>query len=78
MEHLGKVQIDTRKIERSPQYTVQTITDSIENYTASDETQATKDTKLKLFAPSTKNTKITERKIYTDGSKKKTKKLDTQ
>jgi hypothetical protein len=78
MEHLGKLQIDTRKIQRSPQFlrTPWTITDSITNYAQFDEAQATKDSKLKLFAPLTKNTSITAK--YTTTDRKKTKRLDTQ
>jgi hypothetical protein len=80
MEHLGKLQIDTRKIEahhRTLDHHGETsaITDSITNYAKSNEAQATKDTKLKLFAPSTKNTNITAKYIPTD--RKKTKRLDT-
>jgi hypothetical protein len=53
-----------------------TITDSITNYAHSDEVQATKDSKLKLFAFSTKSTNITAK--YTQTDRKKTKRSDTQ
>jgi hypothetical protein len=52
-----------------------TITDSITRYAQSDEAQATKDSKLKLFAI-TKSTNITAK--YTQTDRKKTKRSDTQ
>jgi hypothetical protein len=64
MEYFGKLQIDTRKIESS-----------ITNYAQSDEAQATKDSKLKLFTFSTKNTNITVK--YTQTDREKTKRSDT-
>jgi hypothetical protein len=74
MEHLGKLQIDTRQIERSPpQYFRPPWTNIDHNrfdFEQFEEAQATKDTKLKLFVPSTKNTNITA-KIYTDDGSKK-------
>jgi hypothetical protein len=80
MEYFGKLQIDTTKIERSPQYLdhhgrTSTITDSITNYAQSYEAQATKDSKLKLFAFSTKSTYITAR--YTQTDRKNTKRSYT-
>jgi hypothetical protein len=79
MEYFGKLQIDNRKIERSPQYLddlgrTSTITDS--KYAQSDEVQATNDFKLKPFAFSTKSTNITAK--YTQTDRKKTKRSDTK
>jgi hypothetical protein len=52
------------------------LTDSITNYAQSNEAQATKDSKLKLIAFSTKSTNFTAK--YTQTDRKKTKRSDTQ
>jgi hypothetical protein len=78
MEYLEKVQIDTRKLERSPQY-FRPLWTSIDHNRFDHEPQsgeATKYTKLKLFTSSTKNMIITAN--YTPTDRKKTKRLDTQ
>jgi hypothetical protein len=83
MEQLGKLQIDTRKMNDRHSFLghhgrISTITDSITNYARSDEAQATKtkDSKLKLFAFSTKSTNITAK--YTQRERKKKKRSDME
>jgi hypothetical protein len=76
IEYLGKLQIDTRKIERLPQSFRPPWTNIDHNRFDYELYAIQRDFKLKLFAFSTKSTNITAK--YTQTDRKKTKWSDTQ